>query len=41
MPLYLATHTNGGGAWFEVSQWSQIVGIQFVVTVFGNVFVGS
>ena len=40
MPLYLATHTNGGGAWFEVSQWSQIWGFQFVVTVFGNVFWG-
>ncbi len=41
MPLYLATHTNGGGAWFEVSQWSQIWGFQFVVTVFGNVFWGG
>ena len=39
MPLYLATHTNGG-AGFEVSQWSQIWGFQFVVTVFGNVFWG-
>lgn len=41
MPLYLATHVNGGGGWFEVSQWSQIWGFQFVVTVVGNVFWGS
>lgn len=40
MPLYLATTNNGGGAWFEVSQWSQIWGFQFVVTIFGNVFWG-
>ena len=40
MPLYLATTNNGGGAWFKVSQWSQIWGFQFVVTIFGNVFWG-
>lgn len=33
MPLYLATTNNGGGAWFKVSQWSQIWGFQFVVTI--------
>ena len=40
MPLYLATTNNGGGAWFKVSQWSQIWGFQFMVTIFGNVFWG-
>lgn len=40
MPLYLATHTNGGGAWFKVTEWSTIWGLLFVVTVFGNVFWG-
>ena len=40
MPLYLATHTNGGGAWYQVTEWSTIWGLLFVVTVFGNVFWG-
>nr|WP_233133655.1 MFS transporter [Bifidobacterium vansinderenii] len=40
MPLYLATHNNGGGAWFRVTEWSTIWGLLFVVTVFGNVFWG-
>ena len=27
MPLYLATHTNGGGAWYQVTEWSTIWGL--------------
>lgn len=38
MPLYL-TGTYGEG-WFTMSQWMTIWGIQFAVTVFGNLFWG-
>ncbi|KFJ02442.1 MFS transporter [Bifidobacterium subtile] len=40
MPLYLATHNNGGGAWYRVTEWSTIWGLLFLVTVVGNVFWG-
>ncbi|MBW3087285.1 MFS transporter [Bifidobacterium sp. 82T24] len=40
MPLYLASHTNGGGAWFEVTDWMVIWGTMNVITVFTNVMWG-
>lgn len=39
MPLYL-TDTAYGDGWFTMSQWMTIWGIQFAVTVFGNLFWG-
>lgn len=39
MPLYLTDRRYGDG-WFTMSQWMTIWGIQFAVTVFGNLFWG-
>ncbi|VEI14850.1 MFS transporter [Actinomyces viscosus] len=39
MPLYL-TDKHYGDGWFTMSQWMTIWGIQFAVTVFGNLFWG-
>ncbi len=39
MPLYL-TDTAYGEGWFTMSQWMTIWGVQFAVTVFGNLFWG-
>ena len=39
MPLYLTDRRYGDG-WLTMSQWMTIWGIQFAVTVFGNLFWG-
>src|SRR3954447_6381328 len=40
MPLYLASETGGGQAWFDVTQWMRIWGLMFAVTLFTNVIWG-
>lgn len=40
MPLYLASESGGGQAWFDVTDWMRIWGLMFAVTLFTNIMWG-